>query len=100
MTDETTLLLHRQSKALRTIFHISNSYPNSFSLSVADRYLLRCADKTGMIFQAERREQEQTNSYIKFGTVTKHYYILYPGCKDVDLQIASLPYTILLDPMC
>lgn len=25
-------------------------------------------------------------------------YILHPGCKDVDLQIASLPYTILLDP--
>lgn len=90
MADETTPLLHRQSKALGTFFHVTNSCPISIPLSAADRYLLRCADKTDMMFQAERIGQEQTNSYIKFGTVTKHNYVMYPGCKDVNLQSHSL----------
>lgn len=100
MTDETTPLLDIQSKPLRTFFHVNNSCPISFPLSDADRYLLRCGDRTDMMFQAERIEQGETNSYIKFGTVSKHNYILYVGSKDVDLQIVSLPYTILFDLMC
>lgn len=100
MTDETTPLFDIQSKPLRTFFHVNNSCPISFPLSDADRYLLRCGNRTDMMFQAERIEQGETNNYIKFGTISKHNYILYLGSKDVDLQIVSLPYTILFDLMC